>query len=110
MVDSKLARRVYMSCPTGLICSGSGGTGGGGGDGSSDVDTHGGSDGEGDLDLLRDKDGKSDGGGKDDDDKAGMRSDDGGTGLTGKVVISSLESNMMTNGTSTPKSGVVARK
>nr|GEX15997.1 transposase, MuDR, MULE transposase domain protein [Tanacetum cinerariifolium] len=74
-------------------------TAGGGGDGSSDVDTHIGSDGEGDLDLLRDKD-----------DKAGMQSDDGGTGLTGKVVISSLESNMMTNGTSTPTRSVVARK
>ncbi|GJV45038.1 hypothetical protein Tco_1429574 [Tanacetum coccineum] len=39
-----------------------------------------------------------------------MRSDDGGVGLTGKVVISSSESDMMKNGTSTPASGVVAGK
>ncbi|GKF39409.1 hypothetical protein Tco_0119470, partial [Tanacetum coccineum] len=48
----------------------------GGGDGSGDGDTDGGSDGEGDLDLLRDKDGKSDGDGKDDDGKSGNGGED----------------------------------
>ncbi|GKC48676.1 hypothetical protein Tco_1071421, partial [Tanacetum coccineum] len=36
--------------------------------------------------------------------------DSGGAGLTGKVVISSSESDMMTNGMSTPARGVVAGK
>ncbi|GJR75839.1 hypothetical protein Tco_0088204 [Tanacetum coccineum] len=52
------------------------GTVAGGGDGSGDGDTDGGSDGEGDLDLLRDKDGKSDGDGKDDDGKSGNGGED----------------------------------
>ncbi|GKB83161.1 hypothetical protein Tco_0950056 [Tanacetum coccineum] len=122
MADAKLARRVSMSSPTDSICSGGDGTSGGGGSG--DGVTNGGGDGEGDLDLLRDKDGKSDGDGEDnngksdsgskDDDgisdgtnKASMRSDDGGAGLTGKVVISS---DMMTNGANTLACGVVAGK
>ncbi|GJV60866.1 hypothetical protein Tco_1466966 [Tanacetum coccineum] len=42
--------------------------------------------------------------------KAGVLSDDGGAGLTGKVVISLSKSDMMTNGTNTPARGVVAGK
>ncbi|GKE53134.1 hypothetical protein Tco_1488290 [Tanacetum coccineum] len=63
MADAKLARKVSMSSPTNSICYGGGGTVVGGGDG----DTNDGSDGESDLDLLQDEDGKSDGGGEDDD-------------------------------------------
>ncbi|GJV03322.1 hypothetical protein Tco_1336891 [Tanacetum coccineum] len=128
MADAKVARRVFMSSSTDTICYASGGTAAGGGDG----DTYSGSDGEGDLKLLQDKDGKSDGDGEDDDGKSvsGGEDDDGisdgsngwasshhqspvdsgGAGLTGKVVISSLESDMMTNGTSTPARDVVAGK
>ncbi|GJS67952.1 hypothetical protein Tco_0682517 [Tanacetum coccineum] len=40
----------------------------------------------------------------------GMRSDDGDAGLTGKLLISSSESDMMTNGMSTQARGVVAGK
>ncbi|GKE20740.1 hypothetical protein Tco_1432252, partial [Tanacetum coccineum] len=75
---------------TDSICSGDGGTAVGGGDG--DIDN--GNNGEGDLDLLRDEDGKS----------------DGGAGLTSKVVISLLESDMMSNGANTLTRGVVAGK
>ncbi|GJU83545.1 hypothetical protein Tco_1285910 [Tanacetum coccineum] len=68
--DAKLARKVSMSSPTDSICSG-------GGDGSGDGDTDGSSDGEGNLDLLRDKDGKCNGGGEDDDRKSDGGDNDG---------------------------------
>ncbi|GKE06394.1 hypothetical protein Tco_1398412 [Tanacetum coccineum] len=42
--------------------------------------------------------------------QAGVRSGDDGEGLTGKVVISSSESDMMTNGANTPVRSVVAGK
>ncbi|GJX56085.1 hypothetical protein Tco_0285982 [Tanacetum coccineum] len=102
MADSKLARRVSMSSPTDSIYYGGGGNAVCGGAGDTDDD----SDGEGDLDILRDEDGKSDGGGEDDD---GVKSD-GGDDNDGKVVISSSESDMMTNGANTPARGVVAGK
>ncbi|GJX73524.1 hypothetical protein Tco_0312119 [Tanacetum coccineum] len=73
-----------MLSPTDSMCSGDGGTDSG-------------NDGESSLDLLRDED-------------AGVRSGDGGAGLTGKVVISSSESDMMINGVNTPARGVVAGK
>ncbi|GKB66121.1 hypothetical protein Tco_0927533 [Tanacetum coccineum] len=130
MEDAKLALRVTMSSPTDSISSGGGGTTAGGGDGSGDSgsgdgdtgsgdsDTDSSDGGEGDLGLLRDKDGKSDGGGEDDDGKSnGVEYDYGKSdgsdvgisflgrrakaelvgrgrvgGLMGKVVISSSES------------------
>ncbi|GJZ82318.1 hypothetical protein Tco_0647491, partial [Tanacetum coccineum] len=79
-------------------------------DGSGGSDTDSGGDGEGDLDLLRDEDGKSDGDGEDDDGKSDGGEDDDGAGLMGKVVISSAESDMMTNRMSTPARGVVVGK
>ncbi|GKF40979.1 hypothetical protein Tco_0124321 [Tanacetum coccineum] len=88
MPDAKLARRVSISSPTNLICSGGGGTTAGDGDGSGDGDTDGGSDSEGDLDLLQDEDGKSDGGGEDDDGKSDGGDDDDGKSGGGDVGIS----------------------
>ncbi|GJZ01944.1 hypothetical protein Tco_0519905 [Tanacetum coccineum] len=65
---SRFQKLASMSSPTDSICSGGGGTAVGGGNGDGDTDD--GSDGEGDLDLLRDKDGKSGGGGEDDEVKS----------------------------------------
>nr|GEU94494.1 hypothetical protein [Tanacetum cinerariifolium] len=84
LADAKLAHR----CPTDSICSCGGGTAGGGGYGSGDGDTDGGSDGEVNLDLLRDKNGKSDGGGKDDYSKSDGGDDDDGKSGGGDVGIS----------------------
>ncbi|GJT64253.1 hypothetical protein Tco_1015733 [Tanacetum coccineum] len=101
----------------------------GGGDGEGDLDLLRDEDGKSDGDD-KDDDGKSDGGedddgnsdgsygyhvdngleGRDRPDKADMRSGDDGAGLTGKVVISSSESDMMRNRMSTPTRGVVAGK
>ncbi|GJX65927.1 hypothetical protein Tco_0300270, partial [Tanacetum coccineum] len=84
--DANLACRVSMSSPTDSIrsrgggggssttCDGGGSTAGGSGSGG----------GEGDLDLLRDYNGKSDGGGEDDDGKSdgGGEDDDGSNGIS----------------------------
>nr|GEV67263.1 reverse transcriptase domain-containing protein [Tanacetum cinerariifolium] len=133
MVVAKLSRMTTFgdggSIAGGSDDSGSIGSGSGCGDGDNDG---GGGGGEGDLGLLRDDggkrngnreddDGKIDSGGEEDDgnsdgssgyqpDKNSTRSDDDSAGLTGKVVISSSESNMMTNDMSTPARGVVAGK
>ncbi|GKA31991.1 hypothetical protein Tco_0718358 [Tanacetum coccineum] len=70
ILNVKLARMVSMSSLIDSICFGGGGDGSGDGDGDTDGD------GEGDLDLLRDEDGKSDGGGEDDDVKSDGGSED----------------------------------
>ncbi|GJQ97706.1 hypothetical protein Tco_0008845 [Tanacetum coccineum] len=74
MTYAKLACKVSMSSPTDSICSGGDGTTVGGGDG----DTDDGSCDGGDMDLLRDENGKSDGGGKDDDGKSDGGDDNDG--------------------------------
>ncbi|GJQ92204.1 hypothetical protein Tco_0003343 [Tanacetum coccineum] len=97
-------------------------------DGGEDDDgkSDGGENDDGKSDGGEDDDVKSDGGGvgisfpgrqakaglvgRDQPNKAGMRSDDDGAGLMGKVVISSSESDRMKNEMSTPARGVVAEK
>ncbi|GJV18809.1 hypothetical protein Tco_1367829, partial [Tanacetum coccineum] len=135
MADVKLARRVSMSSPTDSICSGSGGTAVGGGDGDTDdclmvkaiwisyevrmvkvmvvVNMPSGIEvsfpgrrakaglvgrGQSLLESSRRPY------------KVGVRSGDGGADLTGMLVISSSELDMMTNEVNTLARGVVARK